>query len=161
MKNLIILRHGHSEMTLQSDDKLRELSALGKMQSIAIADFVGALSIPIDLIVCSSAKRTLQTCEPILEKLPKANFNIVHEMYNAPVQSISSIISNLPNVAKNVLYIGHNNGITHWINDQNAGMVDYLLPCSIVGMQLNCNAWTDYYGAAKKIIFEHQVPQGF
>lgn len=116
MKTITLLRHADTisreeyRLTNKKDksDLFRPLSKLGKIQSKHIAKF--ALEhLSFDLVVCSPAKRTLQTLKPLKKFLPK-NCIMISE-YIAPDCGLEGYMKLTQNKAfmeaQNVLIIGH------------------------------------------------------
>ena len=111
-KNLFLLRHAKSDLNPDFDDKDRILSPKGVKESELVGQYLNKLDSQPEYIICSSAKRTLQTCqiiEKLLKKMPE-NY-ITDDLYNASLEEIIKIITDIPDNFQNVMLIGHNPGI--------------------------------------------------
>ena len=111
-KNLFLLRHAKSELNPDFDDKDRILSTKGVKDSELVGQYLTILDSQPEYIICSSAKRTLQTFQIISELLRKKTENyITDDLYNASLEEIIKIINDIPENFQNVMLIGHNPGI--------------------------------------------------
>ena len=70
-KNLFLLRHAKSDLNPDFDDKDRILSTKGVKDSELVGQYLTKLDSQPEYIICSSAKRTLQTFQIITELLRK------------------------------------------------------------------------------------------
>ena len=111
MKTLIILRHGKAVDVLISGDKKRELTERGLRDAEAMGKLIGSeVGVP-DLIVSSDAKRARQTAEIAGEAAGyKADVTYEPAIYEATVDTLTSVVRSLPDSADYVILVGHNPG---------------------------------------------------
>jgi len=113
MRRLFLLRHAKSSWD-QPDlpDHDRPLSKRGRRAATALGEHLRGLIEPPDLVVCSSAARTIETMQLIRSGLPSsASVTIDETLYGASVDELLARVRRLPSTAAGVLLIGHNPGI--------------------------------------------------
>jgi phosphohistidine phosphatase len=104
-----LLRHADS-VHYAINDKERLLSEKGLLQAKALADFFEKESSYLpELILCSSAKRTRQTIDPILQKF-KLQVFYLDELYGAQVDEIESLIAKQS--CSQLMVVSHNPAIS-------------------------------------------------
>ncbi|MBK9191449.1 MAG: histidine phosphatase family protein [Crocinitomicaceae bacterium] len=112
MLRLFLLRHGKATNN-QGDtiDFNRQLNKKGQVQVNQIGYILKEKHFKIEAILSSSAVRTSETAEIVNHylKLPQIHFD--RELYLAECLTILKQI-NLTKGVKNLLYVGHNNGIS-------------------------------------------------
>ena len=110
---LLLLRHAKSSWD-QSDlaDHDRPLAPRGRRAAIALSEHLPSLTQPPDLVVCSSAARTVETMELIRSGLPAGTSVTVDEtLYGADADELLGYVRRLPSTTACALIIGHNPGI--------------------------------------------------
>ena len=123
----------------------RPLTSRGRKQiDIQAAQFKLPDGIRPDCVMCSTAKRTIQTAE-ILQKLFKGvPFFYRDTLYLAPVRRLTDLIQNMDDVFSRILIIGHNPGL-----EQLVGLLDEkgtrlsLGTADCVAIRLNVKSWAD------------------
>jgi phosphohistidine phosphatase len=111
-KQLFLLRHAKSswdDPTLADHD--RPLSKRGRKAGAALRRLFQSERINPDLVLISSALRTLQTLAALgaWEKTPK--LEVAPSLYHAPAPQIIDLLRKIPDSAPAVLLIGHNPGL--------------------------------------------------
>jgi phosphohistidine phosphatase len=112
MRQLLLLRHAKSswdEATLS--DHARPLNARGRQAAFAMAEHMRELGLSPDIVLVSSARRTLQTLEALqpLESTPI--IEVMDDLYLAPWQRLMETLRGMPETARSILLIGHNPGL--------------------------------------------------
>lgn len=110
---LYLLRHAKSSWTNhQLDDHDRPLAKRGEDAASRLDDYVAATGIAPDLVLCSSARRTIMTLEGIADALP-ANTSVLIEagLYGAPSSDLLGRLHEVRDDAASVMMIGHNPGL--------------------------------------------------
>lgn len=113
MRNLFLLRHAKSGWGDHSlDDKDRPLNERGNRAAKAMADFMASEVGPPDLVLCSSAVRTRQTCEYFKAAFP-ADLRVEYHdsLYLASPQQLIYSIGEQASGIKSIMVIAHNPGI--------------------------------------------------
>ncbi len=112
LRQLLLLRHAKS---LWDDPKLsdhaRPLNARGRASARAMREVMRDLGLSPDVVLVSSARRTLQTLEclgpwqelPLIEPLDA--------LYLASARSMLEVVNDITDTVRSVLLIGHNPGL--------------------------------------------------
>jgi phosphohistidine phosphatase len=113
MKRLLLLRHAKSSW---GDDRLgdfeRPLAPRGVHAAGAMARFLADEGLVPDLVLCSAAKRTVQTWTRIADKLGgKPKVRIEPELYLAEADALLDRLRAAPDKSATVMLIGHNPGM--------------------------------------------------
>ena len=112
MKTILLLRHGHSEADDRLPDAERSLSAQGRRDARRIGTLLGRMGLRPDLVVCSPARRALQTAA-----LVAAGGGYVGKLrteprlYEAGAEGYLEVLRGLPARAQAMLLVGHNPAI--------------------------------------------------
>jgi len=119
MRRLMLLRHAKSEWSQAGGgDHERPLNPRGRDAAPKIGAYIAQAEIVPDLILCSTAERTRQTCELVtatFAKPPKVRFE--DELYLAEPEIIISLVREAPDKVRTLMVIGHNPGIHQVAND--------------------------------------------
>lgn len=112
-KTLLLLRHAKSSWSAPAhSDFERPLNRRGERAAAVIGIMMKQEEIVPDFILCSSARRTLQTRDVIRPYLPRnCRFEESSRIYEASVQVIFDVLSELPDTVQIPLIIGHNPGL--------------------------------------------------
>ena len=112
LRQLLLLRHAKS---LWDDPKLsdhaRPLNTRGRAAARAMRLAMRDLGLAPDLVLVSSARRTLQTLEALApwDKLPL--IESTDALYLASARSMLSVLHDVAETVRSVLLIGHNPGM--------------------------------------------------
>jgi phosphohistidine phosphatase len=109
MHTLYLLRHAKSSWDDPSlPDHERPLAPRGRRDAKRIADHLAREAIEPDVVLCSSAARTVQTLELIR---PTGAVQIESELYAASADRLLERVRVLPDEVGSAMLIGHNPGI--------------------------------------------------
>jgi phosphohistidine phosphatase len=111
---ILLLRHAKSAWGHPGlDDHDRPLNQRGERAAEAMADHIVRNASRPDLILCSTASRTRQTLAPLLHRLasPAPPISLEKGLYLASEETLLERLRALPEHARTVLLIGHNEGI--------------------------------------------------
>ena len=112
MKRLYILRHGKSSWEDPAlADHERPLAKRGQRASEAIAKHLRREGAIPELVLCSSAIRTLETLERIEPELEGAKVRIETRVYEASAGELLALLRELPDDVGSAMLIGHNPGL--------------------------------------------------
>ena len=112
MKRLLVFRHAKAGPHDDAHDKQRALIERGRSDAALMGRAMREEGHVPDLVLCSSAKRTVETWEnaaPALGAKPDVHF--LDELYDAPEKSILKTIRGIKDRAPVLMYIGHNPGL--------------------------------------------------
>jgi phosphohistidine phosphatase len=113
VKRLLLLRHAKSAPgDARASDAQRALNERGRADAPRMGGVMHRSRYVPDLVLCSSAKRTVETWQrlaPELESAPEPSF--LDSLYLAAFKSILKIVRSASDSATVALVIGHNPGL--------------------------------------------------
>lgn len=112
MRQLLLLRHAKSSWDdPMLPDHARPLNARGRRAAQAMAAAIRDLGLSPDVVLVSSARRTLQTLEAISPFADSPLIEPMDDLYLAPWPRLLEILRRAPETARSVMLIGHNPGL--------------------------------------------------
>jgi phosphohistidine phosphatase len=112
MRQLLLLRHAKSSWDDPAlSDHARPLNARGRRAASAMAQAMRELGLAPDIVLVSSARRTLQTLESLTPFDDPALIEPMDALYLAPWRGMLAAIQEVPETARSLLVIGHNPGL--------------------------------------------------
>lgn len=138
MLTLHLLRHAKTnQVSATGKDFDRELLPKGIKQCAEMKSFLSKDSLLIDQILCSKAKRTLQTHE-----LCNLDTNQTHFTKNLYLCTAMEMIQEISHFAKgkNILVVGHNDGISQLASYLCDDYI-HLQTCGFVSIELPIDDW--------------------
>ena len=113
LHRLLLLRHAKSSWDrAELADHDRPLAPRGQRAATAVGEHVRSLAEPPELVLCSSAARTVETLERIRFALPPTTSVTIDEsLYGADADDLLARVLQLPSMVTSALLIGHNPGI--------------------------------------------------
>ena len=112
MRQLLLLRHAKSSWDDPGlSDHARPLNARGRRAAAAMAGAMRDLGLQPDLVIVSSARRTLQTLEALMPFDDHALVEPMDALYLAPASLLLEGVRKVPETVRSVLMIGHNPGL--------------------------------------------------
>jgi phosphohistidine phosphatase len=112
MRRLMLLRHAKSDRSPGVDDLERPLNTRGREAAPAVGAYLAQEKLFPGLIVCSTSKRTRQTCELLVAEFPKSPRVVFDEaLYLAECDAILALVQALPRDVECAMLIGHNPGL--------------------------------------------------
>jgi phosphohistidine phosphatase len=109
---LHLLRHAKSSTKEDVEDHERPLSRRGRKTARRIGRNLSARLGAVDLVLCSSARRTRETLDFVLDEFsPRPRTSIEDELYLASREKLAARLGRLDARDANVLLIGHNPGL--------------------------------------------------
>jgi len=112
MKRLYLLRHAKTEPQSAEGDHERELTERGRSDAALMAREIAKLGYVPELILASTARRTVQTLELALPHFhPTPEARLEPGLYLAPARTILQRAGAVGGPTNSVLFIGHNPGM--------------------------------------------------
>ena len=106
MKTLLLLRHAKSDWSEPSvADHDRSLNRRGRRARTVIASHV--VGWPVDLVVCSTARRARQTARPVVAALG-CRVQYEEALYTADPARLFEVVRTLSDRYGSVMLVGHN-----------------------------------------------------
>jgi phosphohistidine phosphatase len=157
MKRIIVLRHSKSSWDHWGvSDIDRPLNQKGFERSVKVGKFLHQNSIGIDLIIASSAVRSVST-SLVLGRQLKFDFSklaIKDELYHGDVDVIIDTIRNIDDSNNNAMIVGHNPGIEEFTN---LFVHDVeIITSSGIMLDLNIDSWSDF-SKSESIIVSKEI----
>jgi len=123
MRRLMLLRHAKSDWSQAGGgDHERPLNARGRDAAPKIGAYLAHARIVPDLVLCSTAERTRQTCELVTAAFEKTlRIRFEDELYLAEPETIIGLVRAAPDKVQTLLIIGHNPGIHQAATDLTGG----------------------------------------
>lgn len=154
MKTLILVRHAKSDWPENTEDFDRPLAEKGINDAEKISRFLKDKKIVIEKFFSSPALRAYTTCE-IFNKEFQIEMEILAKLYNASDTNFENITLGLDDDLSAVAMFSHNNGISNFANSMSDDM--FMFPtCGVAGFEIDCESWTDFHTAKKKLIFFYE-----
>lgn len=154
MKKIILVRHAKSDWPEETEDFDRPLADKGLEDAMNMSRFLKANNISIDYLVSSPAVRALNTCK-IFNQTYNLNFGTDEKLYNPSERNFESVIYDLDNKHNSVAFFSHNNGISNFANSISEDIFHFPT-CGVAGFEIDCDSWTDFDGANKKLLFFYE-----
>lgn len=112
MLRLLLLRHAKAEQDSGEGDFARALTARGRNDAAKMGHALDTHAHIPDFILCSSAKRTVETFELLVPELAKPpGVEFLKGLYLAPSKKIFEFVRSTPENTKSLMVIGHNPGM--------------------------------------------------
>ncbi len=144
MKKVFLLRHAKSSWKYPGlSDFDRPLNSRGSKDAPDMALRFYKSGFSIDGIITSSAVRALAIAEIFAETLSieKNNYFQDKRLYHAFPHEITAVIAHTPAHLDHVVVVGHNPGLTDFINLKTDDFLDNLPTSGIYGITFDINHW--------------------
>lgn len=163
MKTLLIMRHAKSswdEIGLR--DSERPLNKRGKRDAPAMGALLRERNFRLDRIVSSPAVRALCTAEAVAEQMQYSSEAIVQEnrLYEASAIQLLMVVYSWDDAWNTVLMVGHNPGLTQFVNQLTGMGVDNVPTAGIVTIKYAVEQWRDI-GNVKGQIHSFEYPKKY
>ncbi|WP_439595079.1 SixA phosphatase family protein [Falsiroseomonas sp.] len=112
MRQLLLLRHAKSSWDdPRLSDHARPLNARGRRAAVAMGAAMRDLGLAPDIVLVSSARRTLQTLEALAPLEGPPLVEPMDDLYLAAWPSLLDVLRGVRETARSVLLLGHNPGL--------------------------------------------------
>ena len=151
MKTLLLLRHAKASVDSALNDFDRALNDRGKDDAKLMGLWLGRQQIVLDAVISSPAKRARRTTEIFLKAagvLLAASFD--ERIYEAGLQQLLTIVSEIDPSRNTVLLIGHNPGFED-LAESLTGQHTRLATATLAGIELSIAQWRDVRPRAGKL----------
>ncbi len=159
LKTLYIIRHAKSSWDDPLlDDFSRPLNERGKRDAPRMGKRLKEKRIAPAVMITSPARRALATCKRIAEVLNYSadRIKIERELYHASDEGILDVIKTIKDKYDNAVIVGHNPGLTNFVNLLGNQHFENMPTCSIAAFTLPVTSWKDIkLGMGKLIFFDY------
>ncbi len=112
MRQLLLLRHAKSSWDDRDlSDHARPLNPRGQQAARAMRDAMANLGLAPDLVLVSTARRTLQTLEAFEPWAETPLVDPLDSLYLASATAVLGVLHDVPETVRSVLLVGHNPGL--------------------------------------------------
>jgi phosphohistidine phosphatase len=112
VKRLLLIRHAKSSWDDPAlADHERPLAPRGQRAAERIAEHLGGSDAAIDLVLCSSSRRTRETLERLSAPFGRAEVLVEDGLYGASAGDLLERLHEVPDAVGGVAVIAHNPGI--------------------------------------------------
>jgi phosphohistidine phosphatase len=112
LKRLLLIRHAKSSWDDPAlADHERPLAPRGQKAAERIAEHLGDADVTIDVVLCSSSRRTRETLELLSASFGDAEVLVEDRLYGASAGDLLDRLREVPDGVSGVALIGHNPGI--------------------------------------------------
>lgn len=128
LKQLIIVRHAKSDWSNDViDDFNRPLSQRGDQDAPLVANWMAKHVSTPDIFISSPAKRARQTSLAIANAygLTESSISFDDQVYLAGLQSLLTVLTNIPDECQIALLVGHNPGLENLLLHLSADIPPY------------------------------------
>jgi phosphohistidine phosphatase len=156
MKTLYVVRHAKSSWENPLlDDFSRPLNKRGKRDVPNMAKRLKEKTLILDLLLTSTAVRTLTTAQEIAKVLGYEAHKIkgLAELYHASSEKILAVVKKVGDHCDVVMLVGHNPGLTDFVNALSSVVIDNVPTCGIAAFKLNINSWTELEMKEETLLF--------
>ena len=146
MRSLLIIRHAKSSWDDPGlDDFDRPLNKRGKRDAPEMGKRLRKADYSPDLMISSPAKRALDTCRVIAEKLdyPSENIRTDERLYHASTAEFLQVLSEINDKYHKVVIFGHNPGLTDFANRLNHSSIINIPTSGMVLAELDIRSWKE------------------
>ena len=154
MKTLILVRHAKSDWPEDTDDFNRPLADRGMHDAEKMSAYLKQNNVAIEKFVSSPALRALSTCN-IFDKDYQIGVETNSKLYNANESNFESVIYDLKDEVNSVAMFSHNNGISNFANMMSEEIFAFPT-CGVAGFQVDCESWSEFESAKKKLLFFYE-----
>ena len=159
-RTLIVMRHAKTEeQQLDQKDYERNLLERGKNDALSMATILKEKGFSPQVIIASSANRTIQTAEIVAQELnfDKEKLQLLQRLYLCSSRTIANVLEGLDDTVESCCIIAHNPGVSEFVFDMNRGAIDRALPTAgFVVFSFLAKSWEDLLMVKNKVeLFEY------
>ncbi|GAB3423896.1 SixA phosphatase family protein [Niabella aquatica] len=153
MKTLIIIRHAKAEESHGEADSKRRLTERGLQDAELMAKRLLDKGYKLDKIFSSPAVRTRETTAIFakVHQVEKEDIKYFDNLYLGDTLQITEAVNWLQKNIDTLAVVGHNPGVTNFVNDVTGSDIDSLPTSGIAVIKANCDDWQEFNNAQKTL----------
>ena len=158
MKKLYLVRHAKSSWKHDGVlDMDRPLKGRGIRDAYNSAQWLTEEDDLPQLILSSPATRALHTALIFAKGIgyPITDIRLVEELYEADIDDLNEVVTNLDDQYQVVMLFGHNPTITTFVNMCIDHRIDNVPTTGIACLKFDCEQWKDISHEAELIFFDY------
>lgn len=162
MKSLFLIRHAKSSWAESHlTDFERPLNQRGIESIQTMGKLMVKKNVTIGHLFASSSARTHATALGLMSVMginsPKVSFH--EELYHASYRTLLKFTCSISNQLDNVALVGHNPGMTDYVNYLTDGYIDNIPTCGIIKINFKTDNWKEVSGGTGELEF-FDFPKG-
>ena len=159
-RTLVLMRHAKSSWADAGlTDFERPLNDRGRQDAPMMSERLKKHGLKPDLIVASPAKRAAQTARKAAKAIGYDTDAIfwAEQLYEGMPENYEAVIAGLPDEVRCVWVVGHNPGITDYINQLSEKFrIDHLPTCAAIAARAACPNWKQWQESGREVfLFEY------
>jgi len=146
MKTLLLIRHAKAEWDdFGQKDISRSLSERGIKQAHCIANSISAKGLVPDMMVSSSAKRTVMTTQILLSGMDAAEPQVQYrdDLYLAEADTLFAVARQADDSIESLAIVAHNPGLSELSNHLLSNAIGDMSTASVVAITWPVRHWSD------------------
>ena len=158
IRTLTLIRHAKSSWKEPLPDFERPLSKRGKRNAPELGKWLLQNGVSFDHIVCSPARRTMETARLVASELGMPETAIMPDdnIYLASLSTFFDRVRQLDDRYHSIAMVGHNPGISSLANHLLAnGLFEDMRTCACVQMRFPVRPWSDVGARQGELVFFH------
>jgi phosphohistidine phosphatase len=146
MKTILILRHAKAESPAGCPDIERPLAEKGEKDARRIGEFLKEAEILPDIVLCSKARRAMQTAEIAASTMGIPPEKLVAEsrLYSADTADLLAFMDNLDDAADMAMIVGHNPGLENCVSELMNGATFAMSTASLACFEAEMESWRQF-----------------
>lgn len=159
-RRLVLMRHAKSDWGDNSlSDHDRPLNRRGMADAPQMANWLAENELIPDQIICSSAERTRETVELMVQSWPREpSWSSADSLYLAPPDTIMSVIRSGLSDARTLMVVAHNPGMAY-LASMLAGKGVDMPTAAIAVFQVTNSEWSDLDSEASFVLTHFMRPK--
>ena len=160
VKNLYLIRHGKSDWDVDyGSDHDRPLADRGERDADKVGAYLKRTSVQPDLVLCSSALRTRQTLDRLVEAAGwRTRIEVVEGLYLAAPETVIDLLSGQPDDVGTLAIIGHQ-PFTGEVAARFLGSRHLEVPAAcVIGMEFETGSWSGVRRERARLLM-HLLPR--
>lgn len=156
MRTLYLVRHAKSSWKdAELSDMKRPLNKRGKRDAPKIGNLLRKRNEIPDLIISSPAKRAFSTAKRFAKglKYPGKKIATKKQLYMGSSENFIGVISQAEKKFKSIMLIGHNPGLTEFVNEISGENIDNIPTSGVVRIDFDIDEWGEIKNSKGKMIF--------
>jgi phosphohistidine phosphatase len=145
-RTLLMLRHGKAEGVPGVDDVNRPLTSRGQRDASAVGQWLRGSALIPERVVCSTARRAIQTWEHVSSSMgpaaKNAEVNFDARVYEADAAGLMDLVREYPDDAGTVLMLGHNPAALQFVLDLTAHRDLFFPTCALAVIRIH-GSWAE------------------
>lgn len=127
------------------NDRDRPLNERGNTDAPRMGRRLKERDLTVDLIISSPARRTQETAKALAAILGYHTelIKTIDALYHADEDTLIRTIRNLPDVHDCIMLVGHNPGLTDFVNAMQLTFIDNVPTCGVASLSFTCSSWKE------------------